>query len=50
MVLSHIKKFAFSPDRGYNYENGTMFYGGIPDEFIQNKQKAVCSVNKKLQA
>lgn len=48
-TISH-KKFAFSPDRGYNYENGTMFYGGIPDEFIKNKQKAVCSVNKKLKA
>ena len=48
-TISH-KKFAFSPDRGHNYENGTMFYGGIQDEFIKNKQKAFCSVNQNLQA
>lgn len=48
-TISH-KSVAFSPDRGNNYENGTMFYGGIPDEFIINKRRAYCSVNENLQA
>lgn len=40
------KKFALVPDRKHNNQNGTFYFGDIPEGLIVNKKRGKCSINE----